>query len=88
MIYVALIDRANKQILHPYEYPDSDAFEAGERFRGLHSLGHAHCRNALGHGHAVFAKQVFCLIFMDIHNINPLILLGIFRRVRQITPIF
>ena len=35
MIYVALIDRANKQILHPYEYPDSDTFEAGERFRGL-----------------------------------------------------
>jgi len=34
MIHVCLIDKVNKQILHPFEYEDGD-MEADERFRGL-----------------------------------------------------
>jgi hypothetical protein len=58
MIYVCLVDNANKQILHPYEYEDGDS-EADERFRGLDAQAFLTMRDHGGDFQAYRGDQPF-----------------------------
>lgn len=45
MVYMGLIDFENKTILYPYQFEDSDTFEAGERYRALDVQKELHLRD-------------------------------------------